>query len=769
MRYLTSGPNTRGGRPSPTSAHTSILRSPLARTLGAVILATLLTTACGGGGAPDQTPPPAVSPVSADVVPDLPLADKLYAEGEADEAIKIYSAAALRGDADQKQQAIWSLARIQYQTGDFTAATQNLQAFIATKLSPEQQRRAYLLLGFVRLAQGDRDGAKDAFETYLDSAGPAAPYAHLRLAEIASQEGDSGQAIEQTNLALTASLPAPAKTDAMFALARYQEADGDAASAAATDQTLAADAPTASDVAEALWQLSQLSRRSGDAQTYQDSLHSLIVEYPSHSRALQALDEPQLAAVPATTPRERALVLFRHRVNDKAQDAYRALLADPRAQGEAHYYLGILAERAGDPGQALNEYAAAIGALAGTADPLLGSAHWDRGLVFESVGRLEEAAAEYAAIADAVPGSEHVADGLFRAGLIRFRQGRPSDSAALWSEYLVTAPSAASRAQAHFWLAQADRALGDEASAELEMDAASSAAPLDYYGLRARALATGDGAPADPGSLSPKPPDWAALEAWLAASFGAEDAKARDAFFAGDGWQRAQELSLSGLKQEAGVEFNALIEQAVGQPWRLYRLARALSESGQARLAARAASALASGTADLPPDLLRLAYPAPFLSAINEAASGAGLSPLLLLALVRQESFYDPAAASSAGALGLTQVIPSTAQEIAVQLDETGFRETDLLRPTVSLRFGAHYLKSQLDLFQGNLAAALAAYNGGAGNASRWQTAAGGDADAFLEVIDFAETRTYVSVVLENYALYRYAYGVTDHASLPLP
>jgi len=52
---------------------------------------------------------------------------------------------------------------------------------------------------------------------------------------------------------------------------------------------------------------------------------------------------------------------------------------------------------------------------------------------------------------------------------------------------------------------------------------------------------------------------------------------------------------------------------------------------------------------------------------------------------------------------------------------------------------------------------------------SRWQAAAAADPDAFLEAIDFAETQTYVRVVLENYALYRYAYGVTDHLSLPLP
>jgi soluble lytic murein transglycosylase len=139
------------------------------------------------------------------------------------------------------------------------------------------------------------------------------------------------------------------------------------------------------------------------------------------------------------------------------------------------------------------------------------------------------------------------------------------------------------------------------------------------------------------------------------------------------------------------------------------------------------------------------------------------------MALVRQESFFRPDAESSAGALGLTQVIPSTADEIAEQLDEADFTYVDLFRPNVSLRFGAHYLGSQLELFGGDISAALAAYNGGPGNALRWQEFAPDDPDLFLETISLSETRAYVELVLEHYARYRYAYGLTEGASLPLP
>jgi soluble lytic murein transglycosylase len=164
-----------------------------------------------------------------------------------------------------------------------------------------------------------------------------------------------------------------------------------------------------------------------------------------------------------------------------------------------------------------------------------------------------------------------------------------------------------------------------------------------------------------------------------------------------------------------------------------------------------------------------LVYPARFAAQASVAADDEGISPFLLLALVRQESFFDETAVSSVGALGLTQVMPATAADIADSLGAEDFKDGDLLTPDVSLRFGAHYLAAQIEGFGGSLHAALAAYNGGPGNAGRWAEASSGDPDLLLETIDFAETRIYVEVVLENLALYRYAYGAADHPSLPVP
>jgi soluble lytic murein transglycosylase len=209
----------------------------------------------------------------------------------------------------------------------------------------------------------------------------------------------------------------------------------------------------------------------------------------------------------------------------------------------------------------------------------------------------------------------------------------------------------------------------------------------------------------------------------------------------------------------------AILDQGQLSGWDAYSLARTLADHGEVQLAARAWPSDA-GTPSTPRTSLTLAYPSKYIDALNEAAEAEGVSPLLLLGLVRQESWFDASAVSFAGALGLTQVIPGTGSDIAESLGLTDYRESDLLEPDTSLRFGAHYLARQLEGFGGNASAALAAYNGGPGNSARWVEVAGNDRDLFLETIDFEETRLYVRVVLENYAIYRYTYGVSETLSL---
>jgi soluble lytic murein transglycosylase len=140
-------------------------------------------------------------------------------------------------------------------------------------------------------------------------------------------------------------------------------------------------------------------------------------------------------------------------------------------------------------------------------------------------------------------------------------------------------------------------------------------------------------------------------------------------------------------------------------------------------------------------------------------ANAEKLNPLFLFSVMRQESLFEGFASSGAGARGLMQIMPATGQEISTQMDwPQNFTPNDLYRPLVSIRLGARYLARQRDAFDGDLFTALAAYNGGPGNAAIWRDLSAGDPDLFLEIIRIKETRDYITQIYEFFNLYRLIY-----------
>jgi soluble lytic murein transglycosylase-like protein len=125
----------------------------------------------------------------------------------------------------------------------------------------------------------------------------------------------------------------------------------------------------------------------------------------------------------------------------------------------------------------------------------------------------------------------------------------------------------------------------------------------------------------------------------------------------------------------------------------------------------------------------------PYAAEITAAAQANGLDPALLAGLIKQESGFNPAAGSPAGARGLAQLMPGTAAGLGV---------TNVLDPVQSINGGAKYLKQQLDAFGGDTARALAAYNAGPGAVQR-----------FGGIPPYAETQNYVRTVQANAATFR--------------
>lgn len=155
----------------------------------------------------------------------------------------------------------------------------------------------------------------------------------------------------------------------------------------------------------------------------------------------------------------------------------------------------------------------------------------------------------------------------------------------------------------------------------------------------------------------------------------------------------------------------------------------------------------------------RLAYPLAYYDTVLQWAETFGVDPYLVLAVMREESHFASWAVSSSDAKGLMQLLPSTAKWIAEKLGDS-FREEELFRPEVNIKFGTWYLAHLLSLFS-DVAKAVAAYNGGPGNVNRWlrDPTYQGPMD-FPGVLAHTETREYLVKVLNSWLTYRWLYGV---------
>jgi soluble lytic murein transglycosylase len=139
---------------------------------------------------------------------------------------------------------------------------------------------------------------------------------------------------------------------------------------------------------------------------------------------------------------------------------------------------------------------------------------------------------------------------------------------------------------------------------------------------------------------------------------------------------------------------------------------------------------------------------------IRQQAAAKHLDPALIAAVIYAESKFEPRT-SQAGAEGLMQLLPSTAQFLAKRSGGTAFVPSDLATPQVNIAYGSYYLRYLLDRYDGREVPAIAAYNAGETNVDRWL---GGGRDLAIAAIPFAETRAYVTRVLDSRDRYRRQY-----------
>jgi soluble lytic murein transglycosylase len=163
-------------------------------------------------------------------------------------------------------------------------------------------------------------------------------------------------------------------------------------------------------------------------------------------------------------------------------------------------------------------------------------------------------------------------------------------------------------------------------------------------------------------------------------------------------------------------------------------------------------------------------YPMPFRNLVEKHAAKSKVDPDLVQALMREESRFNMRARSPTGALGLTQLMPRTARQVAGALKMGGVSEESLFRPEVNIKLGATYLGMLLAELGGSVPHAVAAYNAGPHAVRRWLRVRGGaELDAWVEEIPFAETRSYVKRVLASYSAYQLVYRGQTSVALGAP
>lgn len=156
-------------------------------------------------------------------------------------------------------------------------------------------------------------------------------------------------------------------------------------------------------------------------------------------------------------------------------------------------------------------------------------------------------------------------------------------------------------------------------------------------------------------------------------------------------------------------------------------------------------------------DDIDLRFPLAYTDLISAGAEEQGIDPAWAMAVARQESAFVADARSSAGALGLMQIMPNTGRSIAGNVGVQIRNNNDILRPETNTRMGTYYLRRNLDGFQGHSVLSTAAYNAGVGRVRSWLPRSGAmDPDIWVELIPFNETRSYV----ERVFAYRIFYAV---------
>ncbi|NUM87805.1 MAG: transglycosylase SLT domain-containing protein [Bdellovibrionales bacterium] len=347
---------------------------------------------------------------------------------------------------------------------------------------------------------------------------------------------------------------------------------------------------------------------------------------------------------------------------------------------------------------------------------------------------------------------------LFDKGMEKVLQEEWLDAEELFAKLVKEFPDSEHAERARFWIGRMLQERGLDEEARTRFQEISARAPLSWYGV-ASTVALGLSPQVTKISLQGEPLEGAMVprqrlsllraQALLSVGLAGHARDAMEDFFSHRpaGWAFGQDkaprtLSLGNLYATSGYHLGAF---AAGM------------------------SLLEQNAGGIPEEAVSLIFPKPFAEEVAAAEKDTRIPSIVLWSLMKQESGFLPHAVSRANAIGLTQVLPSTAREV-----DPAALPKDLFHPASAARIGARYLRGLFDKFEGNTAVALAGYNAGPTRAAGWLrkfqespiAKKGFRVDVFVDTIPFTETRKYVGTILRNLYWYRLREGTEPPKSL---
>lgn len=351
------------------------------------------------------------------------------------------------------------------------------------------------------------------------------------------------------------------------------------------------------------------------------------------------------------------------------------------------------------------------------------------------------------------PAGEDAAEAHWKMAWLTYREGDTATAARLLEEHLGRFPNSSFRSRAFYWRAQLARAAGEEPLALRLLALLADWAPRDYWAQQA-ARRGRPGAPAG---------DAYAYPAWVDTiaqppprSVASELPPAQRALA-----EKAATLERLGFAELANETLEVALAQGPHPQLSLLQARVALGEQKYARATELLARAYPgywrSSLEELPREAWEILFPRPYWEMIEREARREGIDPYLVAALIRQESRFERDAESSAGALGLMQVMPGTARRLARR---RRLPQSRILEPEFNIQLGTRYLAQLLRRFDGSLEKAVAGYNAGDQRVEGWASERTYHEPAELvESIPVTQTREFVYTVLRNYRFYKDLYA----------